>query len=31
MGVGLEDCGIVQDSMNMTDFRQSTLYQVVEQ
>ncbi|MCP4745580.1 MAG: glutamate formimidoyltransferase [Desulfobacteraceae bacterium] len=30
MGVTLEDRGIVQVSMNMTDFTKSTLYQIVE-
>lgn len=30
MGVALDDRGIVQVSMNMTDFRQSALYQAVE-
>lgn len=30
MGVALEDRGIVQVSMNMTDFSQSSLYQAVE-
>jgi glutamate formiminotransferase len=30
MGVALEDRGIVQVSMNMTDFTKSALYQVVE-